>query len=81
MEGLIGSVLSPLGWLDPLFRLPFLTGLALACVLPALGALLMLREEWLAAWLTEFTEIVSPVGRMAICWPFTQIPIASLNAL
>ena len=49
MEGLIGSALSPLGWLDPLFRLPFLTGLALACALPALGALLMLREEWLAA--------------------------------
>jgi zinc/manganese transport system permease protein len=35
--------------LDPLFRLPFLTGLLLAAVLPLLGALLMLREEWLAA--------------------------------
>ena len=49
MEGLIGGHLWPLGWLDPLFRLPFLTGLALACVLPAVGALLLLREEWLAA--------------------------------
>jgi zinc transport system permease protein len=34
---------------DPLFRLPFITGLLLAAVLPLLGTLLMLREEWLAA--------------------------------
>ncbi len=34
---------------DPLFRVPFLTGLLLAAVLPLMGALLMLREEWLAA--------------------------------
>ena len=34
---------------DPLFRLPFLTGLLVAAVLPLLGVLLMLREEWLAA--------------------------------
>jgi len=34
---------------DPLFRLPFLAGLLIAGVLPVLGALLMLREEWLAA--------------------------------
>lgn len=38
------------GWLlDPLFRVPFATGLLLAVVLPLLGALLTLREEWLAA--------------------------------
>lgn len=35
--------------LDPLFRVPFVTGLLLATVLPLLGTLLMLREEWLAA--------------------------------
>ena len=35
--------------LDPLFRGPFITGLLLATVLPLLGSLLMLREEWLAA--------------------------------
>jgi zinc transport system permease protein len=35
--------------LDPLFRIPFLTGLLLAGVLPLIGCLLMLREEWLAA--------------------------------
>ena len=43
MEGL-GAVL-----LDPLFRVPFVTGLLLATVLPLVGTLLMLREEWLAA--------------------------------
>jgi zinc transport system permease protein len=35
--------------MDPLFRLPFTTGLLLAVVLAPLGGLLMLREEWLAA--------------------------------
>lgn len=34
---------------DPLFQLPLITGLLLAGVLPLLGALLMLRDEWLAA--------------------------------
>ena len=34
---------------DPLFRLPFVAGLLIAAVLPVLGALLMLRDEWLAA--------------------------------
>ncbi|MCR9091840.1 metal ABC transporter permease [Algiphilus sp.] len=38
-------------WLlfDPLFRLPFLTGLCLAVALPMVGALLRARDEWLAA--------------------------------
>lgn len=35
--------------LDPLFHLPLATGLLLALVLPLIGTLLMLREEWLAA--------------------------------
>lgn len=34
---------------DPLFRLPFAVGLLLALVLPLLGTLLLLRDEWLAA--------------------------------
>ncbi|NEX23074.1 ABC transporter [Thiorhodococcus mannitoliphagus] len=34
---------------DPLFRLPLLVGLLLAALLPVIGALLMLRDEWLAA--------------------------------
>lgn len=35
--------------LDPLFRIPFVTGLAFALSLPILGMYLRLREEWLAA--------------------------------
>ena len=35
--------------LDPLFRIPFFTGLLLAIILPILGVLLRLRNEWLAA--------------------------------
>jgi zinc/manganese transport system permease protein len=34
---------------DPIFRAPLVVGLLLACVLPLLGAILMLRGEWLAA--------------------------------
>jgi zinc transport system permease protein len=34
---------------DPLFRTPFLVGLIMAAVLPLLGNLLRLRDEWLAA--------------------------------
>lgn len=35
--------------LDPLFRIPFLVGLLVSMVLPLTGALLRLRDEWLAA--------------------------------
>ena len=35
--------------LDPLFRIPFLVGLILAVILPLLGVILRLRDEWLAA--------------------------------
>ena len=35
--------------LDPLFRTPFLVGLVMSAVLPLLGNLLRLRDEWLAA--------------------------------
>lgn len=34
---------------DPLFHIPFLVGLIMAVLLPLLGALLRLRDEWLAA--------------------------------
>ena len=34
---------------DPLFRVPFLTGLLLAGLLPLIGMYLRLRGEWLAA--------------------------------
>lgn len=48
IEGFAQVVLPPI-LLDPLFRVPLVTGLLLAVILPVLGALLMLREEWLAA--------------------------------
>lgn len=35
--------------MDEIFRFPFLTGLLLAVLLPVLGNLLRLRDEWLAA--------------------------------
>lgn len=34
---------------DPLFRIPFAVGLVMAIVLPLLGVMLRLRDEWLAA--------------------------------
>jgi len=34
---------------DPMFHLPFAAGLVVAVVLPLLGVLLRLRDEWLAA--------------------------------
>ena len=34
---------------DPLFRVPFAVGLVMSAVLPLLGNLLRLRDEWLAA--------------------------------
>lgn len=41
--------MTALPMLDPLFHWPLLTGLVLALTLPALGAMLLLRDEWLAA--------------------------------
>lgn len=41
--------MSTLSFYDPLFRVPFFTGLLLAAALPLLGMYLRLREEWLAA--------------------------------
>lgn len=35
--------------LDPLFRTPFIVGLLMSAVLPLIGNLLRLRDEWLAA--------------------------------
>ena len=34
---------------DPLFRTPFLVGLIMSAILPLVGNLLRLRDEWLAA--------------------------------
>ncbi len=54
-------------WLlfDPMFRVPFFTGLALAVVLSLIGALLRLRAEWLAALgLSQ----VAAAGAMLAVW-------------
>lgn len=40
---------SRVGHMDEIFHFPFLTGLLLAALLPVLGNLLRLRDEWLAA--------------------------------
>lgn len=42
---------------DPLFRLPFATGLVFALILPLLGMYLRLRNEWLAA--LAFSHVAS----------------------
>ncbi|SCZ56270.1 metal ABC transporter permease [Thiohalomonas denitrificans] len=41
--------MNPDALIDPLFQTPFLVGLILAAVLPIVGVLLRLRNEWLAA--------------------------------
>ncbi|WP_303904005.1 metal ABC transporter permease [Thiohalomonas denitrificans] len=41
--------MNPDALIDPLFQIPFLVGLILAAVLPLIGVLLRLRNEWLAA--------------------------------
>jgi len=54
-------------WLlfDPMFRVPFFTGLALAVALSLIGALLRLRAEWLAALgLSQ----VAAAGAMLAVW-------------
>ncbi len=53
-------------WLlfDPMFRIPFLTGLVLTLALSLTGALLRMREEWLAA--LGLSQIAA-VGAIAAC--------------
>lgn len=55
---------------DPLFRLPFLTGLLYACLLPALGMYLRLRDEWLAA--LGLTQIAAAGGVLSL---FLGLPV------
>lgn len=55
--------------LDPLFRLPLITGWTLALLLPLIGALLMLREEWLAALGLSHLAAASALLGLAIGLP------------
>ncbi|RFA27021.1 ABC transporter [Alkalilimnicola ehrlichii] len=55
---------------DPLFRVPFFTGLLLAALLPILGLYLRLRGEWLAA--LGYAHIAGAGGVLA---PLVGVPI------
>ncbi|WP_374486507.1 metal ABC transporter permease [Zoogloea sp.] len=54
---------------DPLFRVPFFTGLLLAGLLPLIGMYLRLRNEWLAA--LAFAQMASAGALLAMVldWP------------
>ena len=54
---------------DPLFRVPFATGLLLAAILPLIGMYLRLRNEWLAA--LAFAQMASAGALLAMVldWP------------
>lgn len=54
---------------DPLFRVPFFTGLLLAGLLPLVGMYLRLRDEWLAA--LAFAQMASAGALVAMVfdWP------------
>ena len=54
---------------DPLFRVPFFTGLLLAGLLPLVGMYLRLRDEWLAA--LAFAQMASAGALLAMVtdWP------------
>ena len=49
---------------DPLFRVPFFTGLLLAGLLPLIGMYLRLRGEWLAA--LAFAQMASAGALVAM---------------
>lgn len=61
---------------DPLFRLPFITGLLLAGLLPLIGMFLRLRGEWLAA--LAFAQMASAGALVAMV---TDVPMLLGGAL
>jgi zinc/manganese transport system permease protein len=65
--------------LDPLFRTPFAVGLLLACVLPLLGVVLRLRNEWLAA--LGLAHLAGASGLMGLAAGIPVILGAPLGAL
>ncbi len=54
---------------DPLFRLPLAAGAVAAAILPLLGALLRLREEWLAALGLAHIAAAGSLGGMGLGLP------------
>lgn len=59
---------------EPMFRLPFLTGLLLVLVLPQLGLLLRLRQEWLAA--LGFAHLAGAGGALGALLGLAALPAA-----
>ena len=62
---------------DPLFLVPFLTGLLLSAVLPLLGMYLRLREEWLAA--LAFAQLAA-AGSLAVAIRELPVLLGSFGA-
>jgi zinc/manganese transport system permease protein len=60
--------------LDPLFRVPFLTGLVLSILLPFLGAYARLRAEWLAAF--GLAQVAAAGGVVALLLGYPPPPVA-----
>lgn len=54
---------------DPLFRVPFFTGLLLAGLLPPIGMYLRLRNEWLAALAFAQMASAGALVAMVLDWP------------
>ena len=69
--------------MDELFRLPFLTGLLLAVLLPVLGNLLRLRDEWLATLGLAHLAAAGGLLAVAVSWPVLAgaLPGALLGVL
>jgi len=63
---------------DPIFRMPFFTGLLLSAVLPLLGLYLRLRGEWLAA--LGFAHLAGAGGVVASVFLLPMLPAALLVA-
>ncbi len=64
---------------DPLFRLPFVTGLLLAGLLPLIGMYLRLRGEWLAA--LAFAQMASAGALVAMVMDVPMLLGGALAAL
>ena len=65
--------------LDPMFRIPFAAGLLVALVLPMLGVLLRLRDEWLAA--LGLAHLAGASGLVGLAAGIPVVLGASLGAL
>ncbi len=64
---------------DPLFRTPFLVGLIMSAVLPLLGNLLRLRDEWLAA--LGLAYLAGASGLVGLAFGIPAVLGAPLGAL